>query len=79
MKRKAIYIDLNNIEQVRWFNKIGHKLIKVVRYDSIVETATNETVGYIVAFKSLLSAYVIGKNKKFLDNPVTAVFSIGED
>lgn len=78
MKRNAIYIDLNNIEQVRWFNKVASKLIKVVRYDSIVETATNETVGYVVAFKSLLSAYIIGKNKKFLDNPVTAVFSMKE-
>lgn len=78
MKRKGIYIDLNNIEQVRWFNKIGHKLIKVVRYDSIVETATNETVGYIVTFKSLLSAYVIGRNKKFLNNPVKVILSKGE-
>lgn len=76
--RGSIYIDINNIEQVRWFNKIGHKLIKVVRYDTIVETATNETVGYIVSFKSLLSMYVTSKNKKFLVNPVKVMFSAKE-
>lgn len=78
MKRNAIYIDLNNKEQVSWFNKVASKLIKVVQYDTIVETTTDKKVGYIICFKSLFSKYVINKNTRFLNNPVTAVISTDE-
>ena len=64
--QKGIYIDLDNREQVEWFNKVGHKLIKVVSYNEIIETATNKVVGYCVNFRSLVPGYVIKKNNSFL-------------
>lgn len=63
---RGIYIDLNNKEQVEWFNKIASKLIKVNHYNKIIETSTNETVGYCMTFTSLFSSYVIKKNNSFL-------------
>lgn len=64
--QKGIYIDLNNKEQVEWFNKVGHKLIKVTNYNEIIETATNKVVGYCMSFTSLVPGYVIKKNNSFL-------------
>ena len=64
--QRGIYIDLDNREQVEWFNKVGHKLIKVTSYNEIIETATNKLVGYCVSFTSLVPGYVIKKNNSFL-------------
>lgn len=76
MKENSIFIDLRNIEHVRWFNRIGHKLIRCTRYTSIVETATNETIGYIVEFKSLFKKYVIKKNATFLKDPKKVIITL---
>lgn len=64
--QKGIYIDLNNGKQVEWFNKVGNKLIRVISYNEIIETATNKVVGYCVNFTSLFPGYVIKKNNSFL-------------
>lgn len=66
--KKGMYIDLDNIEQVRWFNKTSGKLFRVTHYDKIVETSTNKTVGFCMTIKSLFSNYVIKKNNSFLGN-----------
>lgn len=76
MKENAIFIDLRNIEQVRWWNKTAHKLVRVVRYETIVETATNKPVGYVVAIKSLFRKYVIKKNMTFLKDPKKVIITI---
>lgn len=77
MKENAIWIDLRNKEQVRWWNKTAHKLIRVVAYDTIVETATNKPVGYLVAIKGLFKNYIIKKNKTFIKKPtVTTIIEM---
>lgn len=77
MKQNGIWIDLQNIEQVRWWNKVGHKLVKVVAYNTLVETATDKPVGYVVILKGLFKNYVIKKNNKFISGPtVRAVIDV---
>ena len=67
-KVNGIFIDLRKAEQVEWWNKIGSKLVKVVRYDTLVETATNEPVGVMFAITGVFAKYVIKKNNSFLGN-----------
>ena len=74
MKPNGIFIDLRNEKQVQWWNEIAGRLVKVVKYDTIVETATNEPVGLIIMIKGLLKDYVIKENKKFLSNPKLVKF-----
>lgn len=76
MKQNGIFIDLRNEKQVEWWNHTAHKLVKVVKYETLVETATGKPVGYLVILKGLFKNYVIKKNKKFIKNAVTAVFNI---
>ena len=76
MKENSIFIDLRNPEHVEWFNKTASKLIRCTRYTSIVETATDKTVGYIVQFKSLFKDYVIKKNAAFLKDPKKVVITL---
>lgn len=76
MKENSIFVDLRNIEHVRWFNKTASKLIRCTRYTSIVETETDEIVGYIVQFKSLFKDYVIKKNAAFLKDPKKVVITL---
>lgn len=73
MKPTGIFVDLKNKEQVNWWNKIGNKLVKVVRYDTIVETATNKPVGVLFALKGPFAGYVIKKNNSFLKDLVDVV------
>lgn len=73
MKANGIFIDLKNKEQVEWWNNVGRMLVKVARYDTIVETATNKPVGVLFMVKGLLSGYVIKKNNSFMKNLVTTV------
>lgn len=69
MRRELIFIDLRNTEHVKWFNEVVSKLIRVVEYTPIVETATNKPVGYVFVFKSLFGKYIVKKNLHFLKNP----------
>ena len=72
-KVNSIFIDLRNDKQVKWWNDTASKLVRVVRYDTIVETATNKTVGVIFAIKGLHKNRIINENIKFLNNPKTIV------
>lgn len=74
MKTNGVWIDYRNKEQVAWWNNVASKLVKVVYYNEIAETATGKPVGVLFAIKGLLKGYVMKKNKEFIDNPVTAVF-----
>lgn len=75
-KVNSIFIDLRNEEQVKWWNEIGSKLVKIARFHTIVETATNKTVGYVFVIKGMLSKRVIKQNLKFLDNPKRMVINV---
>lgn len=68
MKPNSIYIDLKNGEQIKWWNTIGRRLVKVVRYSTVVETATSKPVGVVIMLKGLFSDYVIKKNNSFIED-----------
>ena len=69
MKRTTIYIDVNNKEQVEWWDNKARWLVGIVRYDTIVETATNKIVGIIFTIEGVLTNHVVKKNNEFLNNP----------
>ena len=81
MKRKVkvnfICIDMRNDEQVNWWNDIASKLVKVVRYDTIVDAATNKLVGVVFTIKGHLADSVIKANTQFLgtNNNYDVVFT----
>lgn len=74
MKLNSIFIDLSNAKQVKWWNTFASKLVRVVKYDYIVETATGKQVGVIIMVSGLLKNVVIKLNNRFLANTVTKVF-----
>lgn len=75
-KNNSIFIDLRNNEQIKWWNEIGSKLVRVVNYTPIIETATNKEVGYIFAIKGIFKNLIIKENLKFLNNPKTVVINV---
>lgn len=75
-KISGICIDLRNKEQVKWWNKVGSKLVRVVRYTPIVETATNKEVAYIFDIRGLFKEFVIKKNLEFINNPKTVIINV---
>lgn len=77
MKQNSIWINLKNKEHVTWWNNVASKMVKVVRYDTIVETATNEPVGMLIKIKGWHKNKVIKENLKFISKPVTAKFKAG--
>ena len=77
MKQTGIFIDLRNSEQVKWWNSVANKLVKVVSYTYIDETATGKHVGVLMNITGLFKNLVINHNtKKFIKNPVTQVFDV---
>ena len=77
MKQTGIFIDLRNGKQVKWWNSIASKLVKVVSYTYIDETATGKHVGVLMNITGPLKNLVIRHNtKKFINNPVTHVFDV---
>ena len=73
MKQIAIYINLKNLDQVKWWSEVGSKLVKTVRYNTIVEYMTNDPVGVIFTIEGLLKNYVMKKNLTFIDDPAMTV------
>lgn len=76
MKVNGIYIDYRNKKQVNWWNNYASKLVRVVRYNEIVEAETNEAVGVLMTLKGLFADYVIAENKNFIKNPVKATIEV---
>lgn len=75
MKVNGIWIDYRNKEQVKWWNNVARKLVSVVRYHEIVETATGKPVGRLIMLKGPGKYYVFKRNLKFIDKPVTGVIN----
>ena len=76
MKVNGIYIDYKNKKQVNWWNNYASKLVRVVRYNEIVEAETNEVVGVLMTLKGLFADYVIADNNNFIKNPVKTVIEV---
>lgn len=66
MKLDSIFVDCRNEEHVKWWNEVASKLVRVVKYDVIVETATEKPVGYVFKLSGLLAKWIIKQNNKFL-------------
>lgn len=77
MKTNSIFIDLRNKEHVDWWLNTASKMVKVVKSEKIVETATGKPVGAIIMIKGMRKNKVVRENLKFIKNPVTAVFKKG--
>lgn len=71
MKTNGIFIDLKNEKQVKWWNEVASKLVKVVYYTYIDETATGKHVGILLKIKGIHKNRVIKENLKFINNPKT--------
>ena len=71
MKNNSIWIDLRNKAHVDWWNNVASKMVKVICYDTIVETATDKPVGVIIMIKGLRKNKIIKENLKFISKPVT--------
>ena len=76
MKLNGIYIDYKNKEQLYWWNNVASKLVKVRHSNKVVETATGEIVGELLALQGVLKKYVINENKKFISNPKVMTIDI---
>lgn len=74
MKLNSVFIDLRNPEHVKWWNNVACKLVKVIHYSYIEETATGKKVGVIIKIGGVLKNVIIKRNEKFLVNPITTVF-----
>lgn len=74
MKLNSVFIDLRNPEHVKWWNNVACKLVKVIHYTYIEETATGKKVGVIIKIGGVLKNVIIKRNKKFLVNPITTVY-----
>ena len=48
MTKNDIWLDITNVKQVKWWNTIGGKLVKVDKIQSIIRTDNQEVVGYLV-------------------------------
>lgn len=75
-KVNSVFIDLRNEEQVKWWNEVARKRVRIVSWHTLVETATNKPVGYIFQIKGLFKGRVIKENLKFLDKPKRAVINV---
>lgn len=69
MKTNSIFIDYRNKEQVKWWNEVASKLVRVCHYTEIVETATNKPVGILLRIGGLFQRKVMKDNLRFIDNP----------
>ena len=74
MRMTGIFIDLKNDRQIKWWEKTAKKFVKVVKYETIVDTATNEPVGLLISIKGLFKNRVIKANNEFLSDPVKVRF-----
>jgi hypothetical protein len=79
MKQNGIWIDYRNKEQVKWWNNVASKLVRVVQYNEIIETATGKAVGRLIMIKGLHKNRVIKENLKFIDKPVTKVIEVSKN
>lgn len=71
MRQNSIFIDLKNKEQIKWWNNVASKLVKVINYVYIDETDTGKHVGILLQLKGVNKNKIIKENSKFINNPKT--------
>lgn len=47
METNDIYLQVDNLKQLKWWNILGY-LVKVKHVETLVEAKTNKPVGYLV-------------------------------
>jgi hypothetical protein len=73
--KDVIYVDYNNTEQVKWWNKIA--LSGFVHFEFLSQVAdetSGQICGAVFAIKGLLKKFVVRKNNRFIKEPQTIYF-----
>ena len=68
-RRKCIFIEYDNKDQVKWWNNIANWLVKTTHYHELVERETNKPVGVFFVIEGILADYVVKKCGTFIQNP----------
>jgi hypothetical protein len=77
MIKDAIYVDYNNKEHVKWWNKIARsKFVKFEFLSQVAEKETGKICGAVFAIKGLLTKLVVRKNNSFIKDRETIIFQI---
>ena len=61
MTKNDIWLDIANVKQVKWWNTIGGKLVKIDKMQSIIRFDNQEVVGYLVWLHKGLFNKVVSK------------------
>ena len=64
--KTAIYINKDNKEQIKLWNKVGSKLVRWSFLGKMVNEQTGEVTGYLFEIKGLLKKLVERKNVSFI-------------
>lgn len=78
MRQNGIWIDYRNKAHVDWWNNVASKLVRVIQYNEIIETATGKPVGRLIMIRGLHKNRVIRENLKFINKPVTKVIEVSK-
>lgn len=71
----AIYVDYNNKEQVKWWNKIAlSRFIHFEFLSEVADEASGKICGAVFAVRGLFKKFVVRKNNKFVKEPQTIYF-----
>lgn len=73
MKKYGVFIDLNNTNQVHWWNA-ANRFIKAVDRIDVVDKATGKSVGCMFKITGLFAKHIASKNLSFIKNPVQIKF-----
>ena len=73
MKKYGVFINLNNINQVLWWNAVSPCIKAVDRVD-VVDKATGKMVGSMFKITGLFAKRIASKNLSFIKNPVEIKF-----
>lgn len=74
MECNSIFVDYANKAQVKWWNSVASKFVKVANSLEVVKTETKEAIGEIVMIEGPCAAHVIKMNNEFLKDTTQMTF-----
>ena len=72
--KTVIFIDRRNREHVRWWNKIGFKLVKTRLITKLADVDSGKEIGYLLEIKGVLKHFVARKNNRFITDSKEFIF-----
>lgn len=73
MKKYGVFIEVNNTNQVLYWNMVNRYIKAVDRVD-VVDAATGKLVGSMFKITGLFAKRIASKNLSFIKNPVKTKF-----